>query len=240
MGEPAEGAPRPAAIAVLAKTPVVGRVKTRMIGALSPAGAAAVHAATLDDVLERHARAWLTHTLWWDGDAAPRVEPGSAGAWTLLRQPGGGLDVRIAAAIDTGLCSVRRVVVIGSDSPDMPDALFAAAVEALDRADLSFVAAEDGGFTLVGSRVPIGAVLSGVQWSAETTLQETRARLDDAGLRSEVVGRWYDLDTVADLHRLWIHSAAPDAGAHRLAPRTLERARELLSARDRDCDGDDP
>ena len=82
-------------IVVLAKRPRPGFVKTRLVPPLTHADAAAVAAAALADTLDAVATTPAQRrVLAFDGDPSGWQRPG----WTVVPQPAGGLDRRIAAA----------------------------------------------------------------------------------------------------------------------------------------------
>ena len=86
---------RDPALIVIAKEPVPGRVKTRLVPPLTERQAAEVAGAALWDTM-RVAAGVPAAGLWlaFDGDPARWVPEG----WRTVAQPPGGLDERIAAA----------------------------------------------------------------------------------------------------------------------------------------------
>ena len=92
---------------------------------------------------------------------------------------------------------------IGTDSPCIQAIdLEAAASALLSRFDAVLFPAEDGGYGLIGLRMPDIAVFSGVSWSSENVLQETRQNLLSLGKQwGELVSVW-DVDRPADVVRL--------------------------------------
>jgi glycosyltransferase A (GT-A) superfamily protein (DUF2064 family) len=115
------------------------------------------------------------------GDLGDRLESTLA---ALLREPG------------------DRVVVIGSDSPDLPPAFVERAFAALERATLVLGPAPDGGFHLIGSRTRLPGLFAGVAWGSARALADVRAAAARRGLRVELGEPWPDIDRPADLRRL--------------------------------------
>jgi rSAM/selenodomain-associated transferase 1 len=192
----------PVQLVVLAKEPVPGRVKTRLTPPYTPVQAAALARAALADTLDAVAR-------------TPRVRPvlalsGSPGDWlpeafTVIRQRGGGLDERIAAAIvDAHATLPGPVILIGMDTPQVTPALLAAAAERLTAglADAVYGPAADGGFWLLGLREPDPGLVLGVPMSRPYTGAAQLARLRGAGLRVGRLPRLADVDTHADAVRV--------------------------------------
>ena len=113
----------------------------------------------------------------------------------LVPQAEGDLGDRLGRFIGDRLDGgADRVVVIGTDSPTLPPALIARALDDLADADLVLGPATDGGYYLVGCsrRLPI---FDGIAWSRDTVLAETVARLTDPRWRLSLLPPWYEVDT---------------------------------------------
>jgi rSAM/selenodomain-associated transferase 1 len=189
------------AIAILAKAPIPGTAKTRLIPAIG-AHAAAILQERLTEraVATAHAAAVGPVTLW----CAP--DPGHASfrelvvryALTLKRQPDGDLGARMLA---TMAASVRPTIVIGTDCPAFTAEHLRAAAHALCDADVVLIPAEDGGYVLIGARSAHPQLFVGMAWGTSTVLAETRARIAALGLTAIELAPLWDVDTEADLAR---------------------------------------
>lgn len=203
---------------VFARAPEPGRSKTRLIPRLGAAGAAALHAAMIEDVLALSRDTGARRVL----AAADRpdhpflAQMAAREGIPLVAQSEGDLGARMAAAIATGLGEAERVCIIGSDSPTLLPAQIAAAFAQLDTADVVLGPAEDGGYWLIGSRRPLGKVLADTAWGTAAVLATTRARAEQAGLRVALAELHWDVDEPPDLDRLGRTLAADPA----LAPAT--------------------
>ena len=190
------------ALLVIAKEPVPGRVKTRLSPPCTPAQAASLARAALEDTLtaalavQRDARRVL-------------VLDGEPGAWIpdgfeLIPQRGDGLAERLAAAFaDAG----GPAFLVGMDTPQVTPALLDAGLGALDRADAVLGAALDGGYWGIGLRRPDREVFRDVPMSARTTGAMQRARLAELNLRTAELPPLCDVDTAADARA--VAAAAP-------------------------------
>ena len=108
-------------------------------------------------------------------------------------------------------------VIIGSDSPDLPSEYICEAFARLERgADVVLGPADDGGYYLIGLRVPQPRLLREVPMSTPTVLADTLALARELGLRVDLLPAWYDVDTVAELRRLAaaLRAAPPDVAAY--------------------------
>ena len=219
-------------LAVFARWPRVGRVKTRLSPALPAELAFALHRAMLEDALAEAARARAdARALYWadapaDGAAFP-APPG----FEVRDQGSGDLGARLERAF--GEIAGRkgdRAVVIGSDCPDLDAGVIQSAFEALERADLALGPARDGGYYLIGLSRPEAPVFRGVPWGTAGVLEHTRAAAEAAGLRVTLLTPLDDLDTPADLAR-WLARAALRETEDAPRTRAVLRALGLLPAR---------
>jgi glycosyltransferase A (GT-A) superfamily protein (DUF2064 family) len=172
---------------VLAKTPVPGRVKTRLCPPWTFEQAAAAASAALSDTLQTVS----TGVLVVDGD-----HPAPAG-WGRIAQRGDQLPSRLAHAFaDSG---AGPAVLIGMDTPQVTRNLLGDAAERLGQADAVLGAAEDGGWWALGLRDPAhAAVLRSIPTSRSDTGARTLQALRDLGLRVSLLPVLRDVDTVRD------------------------------------------
>jgi hypothetical protein len=197
------GAPVLAAqILVIAKSPVPGRVKTRLTPPFTPDEAAALAEAALGDTLAAVAATPVARrVLALDGKPGPWLRPG----FDVIPQRGDGLDERIAFALeDAWSAAPIPIVLIGMDTPQVTPGLLgeAAAPLAAGNADAAFGFADDGGFWLLGLRETDITLVLGVPMSRPDTGARQLARLDQAGLRVTQMPYLTDVDTAEDAARI--------------------------------------
>jgi rSAM/selenodomain-associated transferase 1 len=186
-------------IAVFARVPVAGQVKTRLIPALGAGGAADLHARLVESTLARARRAGdASVRLWLDGDPARYTAPPGV---AVSMQSGADLGARMHHAFVVTLARAAACVLIGTDCPALQPRHLRDAFETLDSHDVVLVPAEDGGYVLVGLTVPQPRLFEDMAWGEPTVLAATRARIDAAGLRAAYLDPLPDLDTPADLAR---------------------------------------
>lgn len=207
---------------IFAREPVAGRTKTRLCPPLDGAAAARLYAGFLADVLENGrsvpgTRLRIAHTPESDAAWFARFAPGIAAG----PQRGATLGERMAAAFGEAFHDDHRppttdnydptrvvggqssVVIIGSDSPDLPPDYLHEAFAQLERgADVVLGPTDDGGYYLIGLRAPQPRLVCEVPMSTPTVLADTMALAEELGLRTELLPPWYDVDTAAELARL--------------------------------------
>lgn len=210
------------ALGIFAKEPLPGRVKTRLCPPLTAEDAARLYRAALEETLAAMAGVPAGLTLFYDGDGAFFREhfPGLR----LAPQGEGDLGARLERALGRLLASgARAAALIGSDSPDLPPSLVAAAFTALREDDLAVIPAVDGGYVLIGARACQPEIFRNIPWSTPQVWPATRQKAARLGLRVHVVGQWEDMDDLAALQRLIRRS--PDS-------RTALLAWQLLGSKD--------
>jgi hypothetical protein len=192
-----------------------GRVKTRLIGDLTAAQAAALHSAFLEDLLDRLRGGDFELRLAWALDSEEEVP---AGPLPGVRQEGPGLGDRLYGALAAAAAEAGAVMALGSDHPTLPLDLVHRAFERVESgADVALGPAEDGGYYLIALRA--GAVaqrlFEGIAWSTDQVLPATLDRCRELGLRVELLPEASDVDTPEDLHRLASRMAQDDLGCPR-------------------------
>ena len=212
------------ALAVIAKEPVAGLAKTRLVPALGEVGAARAAAAMLADTLvavrATGADPWLCFTPAGARERLQRLAPG----FRLLAQAAGDLGDRLAACLaDLLAAGADRVAIVGADTPHVPPASYRQAFALLDQADVVLGPALDGGYYLVAARAARPELFVGVPMGTGAVLAETLARAAHAGLAVALLPPLRDLDRVEDL------AAARADGELDGAPATLAAATELLA-----------
>ncbi len=206
-------------VLVFAKLPRAGRVKTRLLGDLSPSRAADLAVAFLDDLAQRLANQSFDLRLAWalePGDPVPA--PTAPTAPTAIIQRGADLGERMSTAFDEAFATYDQVAIVGADLPDLSPATCLEAFAALDRgAEIVLGPATDGGYYLIAADAPPPTELfAGIAWGGDGVLAATRARCVERGLAVALLAPADDVDTPADLARL----AARLVAAPELCPRT--------------------
>jgi hypothetical protein len=206
----------PARLVVFTRFPEDGAVKTRLIPALGPRGAARVHRELTEHTLSV-AEALVSAAIVSAGDVTLEVrcaggEPAQWRAWLgdhlrYVPQGDGDLGQRLTRAFADGFAQgAPRIVVIGSDLPALTAALLREAFTRLRERDLVLGPAADGGYYLLGLRAgawPRGApsLFVDVAWGTSAVADQTRRRAARAALNVAEFGTLADVDRPEDLER---------------------------------------
>ena len=206
------------ALIVVAKRPAPGRTKTRLTPPLSPAQAAQLYECFLKDTLELVRRLEHIHPV------IAYLPPGQASYFAdlapdfdLLLQQGNSLGERLDHALTTYLeRGYRRVAVMNSDGPTLPDDHLLACFESLnDDTDVVIGPCADGGYYLLGTRMPVPRLTRGVRMSTPRVTIDTLVLAKEEGLRVRLLPHWYDVDDGPSLWWLFAElSKTPQIARH--------------------------
>jgi uncharacterized protein len=208
------------ALAVMAKAPRPGKVKTRLSPPLTPDQASALNICFIRDTTENiqqvteasNSAGLVAYTPVGDESAFDGLLPAG---FQLLAQRGSGFGERLLYACeDLFACGFNAVCLIDSDSPTMPQDALLQAVERLSRAGDRMVlgASDDGGYYLIGMKCLHCRVFEQIDWSTDRVFEQTMERAREIGLTTELLPTWYDVDDAATLERLRRELAGPTDG----------------------------
>jgi len=197
---------RPGAqVAVFARAPNPGEVKTRLIPALGAQGAAALHRALVTRAIATAVDADIGPVrLWCAGDAAHAFFAQCAGRFGVaaVAQCEGDLGARMRHAFESLLGESERALLIGSDIPALTPAYLRAADAALAQGHNAVLGpAEDGGYVLIGLRRVAPELFARIGWGGPQVLAQTRARLARLKWSHVELTTLWDVDRPEDLQR---------------------------------------
>ncbi|MEZ4653547.1 MAG: TIGR04282 family arsenosugar biosynthesis glycosyltransferase [Candidatus Eisenbacteria bacterium] len=223
---------------MLARAPIAGRAKTRLIPRLGAVGAARFQEASLQDVDRLVSIVGVPGILFLSPlSARSRIRPLRL-SLPIAGQGGGSLGTRMASALERllRLPEIDRALVIGTDSPDLPARLLRDAARSLREHPAVLVPAADGGyvaFGVHGAHLRSGElrrVLRPVPWSSPHTCDLTAEALRAGGLEPLLLDTWFDIDEPSDLDALRARLAgarsAHDRHPDEVAPHTAAFLRE--------------
>jgi rSAM/selenodomain-associated transferase 2/rSAM/selenodomain-associated transferase 1 len=206
---------KPVTLQIFAKSPIPGKVKTRLATTIGDDKAAALYVRFVERTLATAAAARVAGLvgrveLW----CAPDVDAPGFAAWrdrygvTLRAQSGDDLGTRMRKALNAAIEHGSPAILIGTDCPALDLRYLALAVAALDDHDAVFGPAEDGGYMLVGLARSVDA-FTGIPWSTPDVMAATRAKLAAKDVAWQELPTLWDVDGPADLARWEALAASP-------------------------------
>ena len=193
-------------LVVLARAPVPGEVKTRLVPRLGPVAAAQLHARLVERTLATSATSRVGPLeLWCAPDARQSFFEACRRTFglSLRTQPEGDIGARMSEAAQDALSRATAVVMIGTDIPSLTLDDLREACAALDAGhDAVLGPAEDGGYYLLGLRRHAPTLFADIAWSTRHVLDATRQRLRELDWRWHELPRRWDIDRPEDIDRL--------------------------------------
>ena len=187
---------------VFLKAPRPGAVKTRLATTLGAAEACGAYCLLVETLLRQLAALENVELCFAPDDAGSEIMPWAQPTWRLTAQGTGALGSRLdrafRRAFDEG---AKRIVIIGSDCPEVSASDIQAAWTALLPYDVVIGPATDGGYWLIGLRAPQPGLFEDIPWSTNAVLRETLDWCRAAGLTTHLLRELSDVDTEADWRR---------------------------------------
>lgn len=188
---------------MLARSPIPGRVKTRLIPALGPEGSCDLQRLLLERAMRLPAQGFSDRFIWLDDgpDAGVQALADEHG-WMVVEQPVGDLGERMRTIATLGLAESDAVVLIGNDCPALDGEYLQAACAALQTNPAVIGPAEDGGYVLLGLRQLDPLLFSDMPWGTDKVLRKTCQRLRQLDWTHHLLSMLWDVDRPEDLQRL--------------------------------------
>ncbi|MXY91741.1 MAG: DUF2064 domain-containing protein [Gammaproteobacteria bacterium] len=192
-----------ARIAVFAREPEIGEVKTRLAAQIGAEAALRLYLAMLRRVVATVEQAALAEFhLWAVSDPGHEEFTALCDVQDIRLQQGEDLGSRMhnAAAAELAEDGVEFVLIVGSDCPALTLDYLERALDALSAGvEVVLGPARDGGYVLIGLRQVSWELFSGVDWSGPGVLEQTLERVREAGLSHQLLESSWDVDDAEDL-----------------------------------------
>lgn len=193
------------ALIIFAKAPIPGKVKTRLQTHLSPEECATLHKSFVIDTVRLAKKINGADIFLYcsPGIEHPFFQKVSQDFDVgLAAQVGENLGERLDNAINNGLkAGYKKIVIIGSDSPDLPYEYIEDGFGMLDLYDMVVGPCRDGGYYLIGGKSEL-PVFNDMPWGSSQILKMTLKKTQEYGIKYSLLPEWYDIDTWEDLQLL--------------------------------------
>jgi uncharacterized protein len=228
---------RSCALAVMAKAPLIGTVKTRLVPPLTHEEAASLSRCFLRDTADNIADVGTLHDaqgviVYTPAEAQGAFDGILPKGFQFIAQRGASLGERLLNATSDLLAQgYDSICLINSDSPTLPPAILRSAISALAAAGDRLVlgAADDGGYYLIGLKQAHANLFKGIAWSTADVLAHTLARAREISLEVVKLADWYDVDDAASLERLCEEFSNPVSSENGNYPYAAPHTRAYLT-----------
>lgn len=193
-------------VILFCRYPIPGHVKTRLIPALGSVGAANIHRELTETILKTliqgRVRMGFDMQVRFDGGSLKKMSQWLGSDHAYEEQGEGDLGRRMYWAFhDAFRKGYQRVILIGSDIPDMKTGHIREAFHALEDNDLVLAPSTDGGYWLVGLKRPAD-IFQIANWGSHKVLEQTLTQVKNHGLSVQQIKALSDIDTMEDL-KVW-------------------------------------
>lgn len=186
---------------ILARSPVYGKVKTRLAAAIGAVEALEVYRQLLQHTLEVAGNVPSDKVVFYSDESVP--DEGTAPGFARATQYGADLGARMENAFTHVFRQgYEKAVMIGTDCPAMGERTLAAAFEALHQHDVVIGPAYDGGYYLLGMKQVHHRLFDNIPWSTPAVFEETVTICRRDGLRYLLLPTLHDVDEKKDLPHL--------------------------------------
>jgi rSAM/selenodomain-associated transferase 1 len=145
---------------------------------------------------------FLFYLCFYPADALEDLRNWLGEEYLYMTQQGEDLGERMKNGfIEAFAMNFKRVVLIGSDIPDLPLEFIEEALASLQEKDVVIGPSLDGGYYLIGFKDKKFSpqAFKGIPWGTERVFEETMKILKHEGLTIHILQPWRDIDTVEDL-----------------------------------------
>jgi rSAM/selenodomain-associated transferase 1 len=195
---------------VFAKSPVLGKVKTRLISLLGEQGVLDFHVASIRLTLEQRAAMQLSPVVLYIKGQMPAwlTELCQQLSIDVVQQQGADLGERMLHAATEQLSQARNVVLTGTDCLTLTMDRLTQLYQALEENDAAIIGAEDGGYVALGLTQLSAALFTQFPFGNAQVYQKTVDAMRTLDWRYAELAKTWDVDRPEDVQR-WIKSRLP-------------------------------
>lgn len=186
-------------IILFAKPPVKGLVKTRLATDLGNDTTLEIYQQLLQNAVNQASSSIADLVIYW---SEKNFDSTLYSKFPFQIQFGENLGKRMINAFNWAFeCGYEKVVIMGSDCPELNAEVIDYSFTALSKADLVFGKAEDGGYYLVGMNRLYEPILDFKEWSHSQVLENALQVAREMKLKVELLPVLSDIDNVRDLRK---------------------------------------
>lgn len=215
MGPLARFEMTPDKLIVFVKAPRAGGVKSRLARTIGAEQAARAYRELVETMLHNLSAQPEVELCYTPEDSLAEVRPWANNGWIIAAQTTGDLGERMHTAFVRAFNEGRqRVVIIGSDCPEITLNDIQEAWTALVHKDVVLGPASDGGYWLIGLRHAQPGLFREMVWSTNRVFAETVERAQHFGLSVHRLRELTDVDTEVEWRTFLASRSAAGDGSN--------------------------
>lgn len=180
-------------LAIMARRPELGKVKTRLAHDLGENGALKVYSELLRSTMQMAISGNWSCFLFLAGNGELNTD-----GFIVCEQQGNDLGERMKHVFSHCLAgNAEKVILVGSDIDGLQTEHIQKAFDVLNDCDIVLGPSADGGYYLIGMKTEID-VFSGIEWSTATVLSETMSKAEAQNKTVGLIEELNDIDTLQD------------------------------------------
>ncbi len=188
------------AYVIFTREPVPGSTKTRLMPYYSADQCAELHRCFLRDLAAEMKNRAFDIVVAYTGGSPEFLKRTFGRKAKYIEQRGDGLGQKMENAVyDVLQMGYEKVVLTGSDIPELEADTINTAFAMLSCSDVVIGPTEDGGYYLIGMSVLHHEAFDAKVYGVSSVLEETVSSIRENGLTVELVDKYCDIDTKADI-----------------------------------------
>lgn len=193
-------------LTIFVKAPRYGKVKTRLGEKTGYEQARRIHMGMTEDLLAnfKQRTRFELRICFWPPDAREEMEKWLGTGYRMVAQTGKNLGEKMDHAFQQGFEEgYRKIVIIGSDLPEISGDDIHKVLNSLDTHDLVIGPARDGGYYLIGLKAIHPKLFRDITWSTGEVFRLTIRKARELGLSVDTLDEREDIDDEESLFRFW-------------------------------------
>ena len=187
---------------IFVKNPKKGEVKTRLAAEIGEEKAVYIYQQLLlitqKETIDIQVDKWVMY-----GNEMPENDIWATEKYLRKVQNGKDLGEKMQNAFAEGFAQqYEKIVIIGSDCPEITQEIITNAFAALDKSKVVLGPARDGGYYLLGMKELHSYLFQNKKWSTETVLRDSLHNLNTQSIDYHLLIMLNDVDREADLEYL--------------------------------------
>jgi len=195
-------------VLIFIKYPFIGRVKSRLSLKFGKNFTIALYQKFVEDLLEMLKRTKYTILIcYYPPENLIDFKSWLGNDYEFIPQKGNDLGERLKNCFIEGFeLGYNNLIVIGSDSPGLPEKIINESIEKLNDFDTVIGPCEDGGYYLIGFTTYSfsSKIFEGITWSTSSVFEDTIDKLKSVSNDFFILEKLSDIDTKDDLKQFYM------------------------------------